>query len=137
MTRVGNSGWQLAGREPHRYGQGDMGESASLLPVFQQRGERGARPTVSYLPKQGAQKQDLALRGPSGSLRKKEIIPADLLSNSRHTGHMEPSRPQRIVLLLLGALMLAAWAIIIWVATVVTQTMLSTLTYIVDLAQLH
>jgi hypothetical protein len=50
---------------------------------------------------------------------------------------MEPSRPQRIVLLLLGAFMLAAWAIIIWVATVVTQTMLSTLTYIVDLAQLH
>lgn len=50
---------------------------------------------------------------------------------------MEPSKPQRIVLLLLGAFMLAAWAIIIWVATVVTQTMLSTLTYIVDLSQLN
>jgi hypothetical protein len=31
--------------------------------------------------------------------------------------------------------MLAAWALIIWVATVVTQTALDTLAYIVDLAQ--
>lgn len=32
--------------------------------------------------------------------------------------------------------MLVGWAIIIWVATVVTQTMVSTLQYIVDLAQM-
>jgi hypothetical protein len=50
---------------------------------------------------------------------------------------MEPSRPHRIVLLLLGAFMLVAWALIIWVATVVTSTMLNTLTYIVDLAQMN
>jgi hypothetical protein len=49
---------------------------------------------------------------------------------------MEPSRPARIVLVLIAALMLTGWALIIWVATIVTQTMLETLQYIVDLAQL-
>lgn len=49
---------------------------------------------------------------------------------------MEPSKPAKLVLLALGAFMLAAWALIIWVATIVTQTMLDTLTYIVELAQL-
>lgn len=50
---------------------------------------------------------------------------------------MEPSKPAKVVLLALGALMVAAWALIIWVATVVTQTMLSTLQYIVDLSQMN
>ena len=49
---------------------------------------------------------------------------------------MEPSKPAKLVLLILGAFMLVAWALIIWVATVVTQTALETLQYIIDLAQL-
>lgn len=49
---------------------------------------------------------------------------------------METNKPQRIVLLIIGALMLAGWALIIWVATLVTQTALDTLQYIVDLAQM-
>jgi hypothetical protein len=48
---------------------------------------------------------------------------------------MEMKPPQRIVWLILGALMLAGWALIIWVAAQVTQTALSTLQYVVDLAQ--
>jgi predicted metal-binding membrane protein len=53
-----------------------------------------------------------------------------------HSSHMEPSKPARVVLAVLGAFMLVAWALIIWVATVVTQTALETLQYIIDLAQL-
>ena len=49
---------------------------------------------------------------------------------------METGKPQRIVLLILGALMVAAWALIIWVATEVTRTALDTLSYIVELAQM-
>jgi hypothetical protein len=49
---------------------------------------------------------------------------------------MEPTRPARIVWLMLAALMVAAWALIIWVATEVTRTALETLQYIVDLAQM-
>lgn len=50
---------------------------------------------------------------------------------------MEPTKPQKLVLLVLGAFMLVAWALIIWVATVVTQTALETLQYIIELAQLN
>lgn len=49
---------------------------------------------------------------------------------------MEPSKPAKIVLVALGAFVLVAWALIIWVATIVTQTMLDTLRYIVEIAQL-
>jgi hypothetical protein len=49
---------------------------------------------------------------------------------------MEPSKPARIVLLALGGIIVGAWALIIWIATVVTQTMLDTLAYIVDLSQM-
>jgi hypothetical protein len=49
---------------------------------------------------------------------------------------MEPTRPARIVWLLLAALMIAAWALISWIATEVTTTALQTLQYIVDLAQM-
>ena len=49
---------------------------------------------------------------------------------------METNKPHRSVLLLLAALMIAAWALIIWVATEVTRTALETLQYIVDLAQM-
>lgn len=49
---------------------------------------------------------------------------------------MEPTKPQRIVLMILGVFMLLAWALIIWVGVLVTQSMIETLQYIVDLAQL-
>lgn len=49
---------------------------------------------------------------------------------------MEPTKPQKSVLYFLGALLTAAWALVIWVATVVTQTQLNTLSYIVELAQM-
>lgn len=49
---------------------------------------------------------------------------------------MEPTKPQRIVLLLLGALMLVGWALIIWIATIVTHTAVEVLAYIVELAQM-
>lgn len=58
------------------------------------------------------------------------------LSPSCHSLPMEPTKPQKIVLLVLAAFMIAAWALIIWIATVVTQTALETLQYIVDLAQM-
>lgn len=48
---------------------------------------------------------------------------------------MEPTKPQKAVLVALAGIMVAAWALIIWIATVVTQTALETLAYIVDLAQ--
>jgi hypothetical protein len=48
---------------------------------------------------------------------------------------MEPTKPQKIVLALIGAFMLAGWALIIWIATIVTKSALDTLSYIVDLAQ--
>lgn len=54
-----------------------------------------------------------------------------------HTDLMETSKPAKIVLLILGAFLLVAWALIIWVATVVTQTALETLQYIIELAQLN
>lgn len=60
----------------------------------------------------------------------------DDLSNSGHTGPMEPTKPARAVLLVLGVLMLAAWALVLWVATVVTHTMLNVLSYVVELAQM-
>jgi len=48
---------------------------------------------------------------------------------------METTKPGKIVLLILGVLMLAGWALVIWVAMQVTHAALDTLAYIVDLAQ--
>jgi hypothetical protein len=47
---------------------------------------------------------------------------------------MEPTKPQKVVLAIIGAIMLSAWALVIWIATVVTRTALEMLAYIVDLA---
>jgi hypothetical protein len=49
---------------------------------------------------------------------------------------MEPTRPNKIVLAIIGVAMLIGWALVIWVATLVTHTALETLAYIVELAQL-
>lgn len=49
---------------------------------------------------------------------------------------MEVPKPQKIVLVIIAAAMVGGWALVIWVATIVTQTALETLSYIVDLAQM-
>jgi cbb3-type cytochrome oxidase cytochrome c subunit len=49
---------------------------------------------------------------------------------------MDASKPRKSVLLILAVLLVVAWGIIIWVATLVTQTALETLSYIVELAQM-
>lgn len=61
--------------------------------------------------------------------------PAVLLSITSHNDHMEPAKPQKVVLVVLAAFMVCSWALVIWIATIVTQTALDTLSYIVDLAQ--
>lgn len=58
------------------------------------------------------------------------------LSLTAHTGTMNPAKPQKVVLLVLAALLVGAWALIIFVAIQVTQTALETLSYIVELAQM-
>lgn len=58
------------------------------------------------------------------------------MSNFRNTERMETSKPGKIVLFILGVLMLLGWALIIWVATIVTHTAVEVLAYIVDLAQM-
>lgn len=57
------------------------------------------------------------------------------MSLTSHTVHMDPKAPARSVWIALAALMVAAWALVIWIATEVTRTALETLQYIVDLAQ--
>jgi hypothetical protein len=49
---------------------------------------------------------------------------------------MEPTKPVKLVLLILGLAMCACWALLIYVASVVTDTMLRVLEYVVELAQL-
>lgn len=49
---------------------------------------------------------------------------------------MDLEKPKRIVLILVGFLMLIGWALVIWVAMIVTHSALDTLAYIVDLAQM-
>lgn len=58
------------------------------------------------------------------------------MSLAAQTGRMEPTKPKLSVLWILALALVAAWALIIWVATEVTRTMLETLSYIVDLAQM-
>lgn len=57
------------------------------------------------------------------------------MSNTSHTLTMDLEKPKRSVWIVLAALMVSAWALIIWIATEVTRTALETLQYIVDLAQ--
>lgn len=110
--------------------------SGSLIrPVFETGGVGGA--VHNSFPSSNRQGIKRASFGSSqGKLRKRPANPTSNLSNQVHTRHMEPTRPARIVWLLLAALMVAAWALIIWVATEVTSTALQTLQYIVDLAQM-
>lgn len=49
---------------------------------------------------------------------------------------MEPAKPAAIVLLILAVLLIAAWGLVVWVAMSITHTLIDTLSYIVDLAQM-
>lgn len=53
-----------------------------------------------------------------------------------HSEHMEPAKPAVIVLVVLGLATCAAWALLIWIASTVTDTMLRVLEYVVELAQM-
>jgi hypothetical protein len=85
-----------------------------------------------------AEKQKLAQRAsgePGEKLRQWPANPISTLSHWFHTGHMETSKPGKIVLVIIAAALIAGWALVIWVAMQVTTTALETLAYIVDLAQ--
>lgn len=58
------------------------------------------------------------------------------LSLTRHTGHMEPSRPARIVWILMLVFVVLWWIAIGWLAVQVTETIIMMLRYVVELAQL-
>lgn len=48
---------------------------------------------------------------------------------------MDTPKPQKVVLVILAFVLVVAWALIIWIATVVTQTAVEMLAYIVEIAQ--
>lgn len=50
---------------------------------------------------------------------------------------MEPTKPVRVVLLILGMMLAGCWALLIWIATIVTDTMLRVLSYIVEMAGMN
>lgn len=58
------------------------------------------------------------------------------MSTTGNTGTMQPTKPAGIVLLILVAVLLGAWALIIWMAVVVSHTLIDTLMYVVELAQM-
>lgn len=71
-----------------------------------------------------------------GKLTKNRAIARTRLSLTSHSRHMEPTKPMKTLLVVLGLAMCACWALLIWIATVVTDTMLRVLAYIVELAQM-
>lgn len=50
---------------------------------------------------------------------------------------MEPSKPARSVWIVLVVLLAAAWVALVWLAVIVTETVVAMLEYVVDLAQLY
>ena len=52
-------------------------------------------------------------------------------------GHMNPTKPARIVWLSLLAFLVFFWIAIIWLAITVTETVVAMLEYVVELAQLY
>ena len=59
------------------------------------------------------------------------------LSNFRHTGPMDPKSPARSVWIFLALFLAAAWIALVWLAVIVTETVVAMLEYVVDLAQLY
>jgi hypothetical protein len=76
-------------------------------------------------------------QGHQGKFRKNCRAPARPLSNFRHTGHMEPKKPERAVWIFLAVFLAAAWGAIVFLAILVTETVVAMLEYVVDLAQLY
>ena len=50
---------------------------------------------------------------------------------------MEPKKPERAVLVFLAVFLGAAWIALIYLAVIVTETVVAMLEYVVDLAQLY
>lgn len=50
---------------------------------------------------------------------------------------MEPTKPARAVWIFLAVFFAAAWVALIYLAVVVTETVVAMLKYVVDLAQLY
>lgn len=55
----------------------------------------------------------------------------------RHSGHMNPNKPERAVWIFLLFFLVCAWAAIIWLAVEVSNTTLAMIKYVVELAQLY
>lgn len=52
-------------------------------------------------------------------------------------GRMNPKNPARSVWIFLLVFLVAAWVALIWLAVVVTETVVAMLEYVVELAQLY
>jgi hypothetical protein len=60
----------------------------------------------------------------------------DLNSHWIEADRMEPTKPAKIVLVIVALVTCSAWALLLWIASVVTDTMLRVLQYVVELAQM-
>lgn len=56
---------------------------------------------------------------------------------TRHTDPMDPKSPARVVWIFLAVFLAAAWIALVWLAVIVTDTVVAMLHYVVDLAQLY
>jgi hypothetical protein len=70
-------------------------------------------------------------------MRKRPANPTSNLSTGIHTCHMDPKSPARSVWIFLAVFLAAAWAAIVILAILVTNTVVAMLEYVVDLAQLY
>lgn len=59
---------------------------------------------------------------------------AALLILGAHNLSMNPPKPQKVVLIVLSALLLGAWALVLTIAVAVSQTMMDALALIIELA---
>jgi hypothetical protein len=50
---------------------------------------------------------------------------------------MEPTKPARSVWIFLLVMLVAAWIALVWLAVLVSETVVAMLQYVVDLAQLY
>jgi hypothetical protein len=105
-------------------------------PRFFAGGFGGARQPFVCLHLETCTKKEHPQGALNTSLRQKCANHSSTLSHSRHTGNMQPTKPERAVLLILGLLLVGAWALIIWMAVIVSHTLIDTLEYIVKLAQM-
>jgi hypothetical protein len=68
------------------------------------------------------------------TLRAPRARPADHLSLTRHYGLMKTNTAQKVLVLVTILLTAGAWTLVLWMGIVVSQLLLDTLSYIVDLA---